>query len=138
MNILSLIPKTIKTATMVTLMSAFAVPALASDSAPQFGVQTNATRSIASSATEFRKGDFSKSITYSRHALKQGLKKSRKATAYSNLCAALGADGQFEDAKQACDKALKIAPQNAQAQVNRRAVTAHMTALAKNEAPATN
>ncbi len=121
MNILPL-TKTIKLAAISLALTAFAAPALAADGAPQFSVQSTATRSIASSATAFNKGDYSKSAAYSRHALEQGLKKSRRTIAYSNLCAALGAQGQYDKALDACDSALKASPQNWQAFSNRAAV----------------
>jgi len=121
MNILPT-TKAIKLAAVSLALTVLAAPALASDGAPQFSVQSTATRSIASAATAFEKGDFSKSAAYSRHALKQGLKKSRRTVAYSNLCAALGAQGQYDKARDACDSALKASPQNWQAFSNRAAV----------------
>ncbi len=115
-----------KLALLTALTAVFAGSALAGELdgsiAPQFGVASNATRSIGAAATAFEKGDYSKSITFSRYALKQGLKKSRKATAYSNLCAALGAQGSFGEALTACNSALEIAPQNWQAYENRATV----------------
>jgi len=121
MNTLPL-PKTIQFAALALTLTAFAAPALAADNAPQFSVEKTATRSIASGATAFNKGDYSKSAAYSRYALKQGLKKSRRTVAYSNLCAALGADGRYDEALEACDSALKVSPQNWQAFSNRAAV----------------
>ncbi len=121
MNILPL-PKTMKLAALTLAVAGMTTSALAADSAPQFSVAKTATRTIASGASAFQKGDFQKSIAFSRYALKQGLKKSRKAVAYSNLCAALGAEGRYDEAVDACDSALKIAPQNWQAFSNRAAV----------------
>ena len=106
------------------LTVAVAAPAIAGETvgvAPQFSVSSNATRSIGSAASAFEKGNFSKSVSFSRHALKQGLKKSRKTVAYSNLCAALGAQGEYGEAIEACDSAIKIAPTNWQAYSNRAA-----------------
>lgn len=87
----------------------------------QFNVSTNVSGIIGSAATAFERGDFAKSASFSRYALKQGLRKSKKAKAYSNLCAALGAQGQYESAVEACSSAIKIAPTNWQAYENRAA-----------------
>ncbi len=126
MNITSPLKTTMKLALLTSLTAVFAGSAmageLASSTAPQFGVVSNATGSIGAAATAFERGDYAKSITFSRYALKQGLKKSRKATTYSNLCAALGAQGNFGEALTACNSALEIAPQNWQAYENRATV----------------
>lgn len=118
--------KTLALGIFAGLTVAIAAPAVAGEAmdnvAPQFSVSSNATRSIGSAASAFNKGNFSKSVSFSRHALKQGLKKSRKTVAYSNLCAALGAQGEFGAALEACDSAIKIAPTNWEAYSNRAAV----------------
>lgn len=95
---------------------------MSAETTPQFSVKSNATRSIRSGASAFQNGDFAKSAVYSKRALKEGLSKSRKTTAYSNLCAALGAQGEYETALEACNSALEIAPQNWQALSNRASV----------------
>ncbi len=114
-----------KLAGLAMMAMAFSLPAFAgenvADTAPQFSVKSNATRAIGSAASAFEGGDFAKSATFSRYALKQGLKKSRKTVAYSNLCAALGAQGEYGAAIEACDSAIKIAPTNWQAYTNRAA-----------------
>ena len=122
MNFLPLGKSTIKTTIAAALFAAMASPALAADSSLQFTVESNATRSISSSASAFQKGDFRKSATFSKYALKQGLKKSRKAAAYSNLCAALGAQDEFESAKEACDRAIELNPKNWRALSNRAVI----------------
>lgn len=125
MNISSPLKTSLKLGALTVLMATFTSPAFASDSAasvaPAFSVSSNATRSIGSAASAFEKGNFTKSVSFSRHALKQGLKKSRKTVAYSNLCAALGAQGEYGEAIEACDSAIKIAPTNWQAYSNRAA-----------------
>ena len=101
---------------------AFCTNAVAGDTHPQFSVQSNATRAIRSSVNAFHAGKFDKSVAYSRYALKQGLKKSRRSVAYSNLCAAQGVQGHFDKAMEACNQALEVDPANWQALSNRAAV----------------
>jgi Flp pilus assembly protein TadD len=124
MNFLPLGKTTIKTTIAATVLAVMASPALAADANLQFSVDSNATRSISASATAFKKGDYRQSIAFSSNALKQGLKKTRKATAYSNLCAALGAEGELELAKKACDQAVEANPRNWQALSNRAVINA--------------
>lgn len=92
---------------------------------PQFSVQSSATRLIGSSARAFHKGKIDQSIVYSRMALKTGLSKSRKAIAFSNLCAAFGANGQLDEAMTACNAALDLRPSHAYALSNRGALLWH-------------
>lgn len=122
MNFLPLGKTTIKTALATALFAAMATPALANDTALQFTVESNATRSIGASATAFNKGEYAKSISFSSYALKQGLKRSRKAAAYSNLCAALGEQAEYELAKEACDRAIETNPKNWRALSNRAVI----------------
>ena len=118
--------KTLKTtlkATLATvLMTGLAGTALANDTQLQFSVESNATRSIRASATAFDKGQFKKSVSFSNYALKQGLKKSRKTAAYNNLCAALGAQAEYESAMEACNAALELKPENWRALSNRAVI----------------
>ncbi|PHR91341.1 MAG: hypothetical protein COA69_12585 [Robiginitomaculum sp.] len=125
MNALPPLQNLLKIAAFTALTATFTGMAFAADMAeatPQFSVQSNATRSIRSGASAFEQGNFAKSVVFSKRALKEGLKKSRKTVAYSNLCAGLGAQGAYDDAREACDSALKIAPQNWQAFSNRAVV----------------
>ena len=122
MTILPLTSKTIKTTLAIGLFAAMASPALAADTALQFSVEKNATRSISAAATAFQKGKYAKSINFSNHALKQGLKKSRKAAAYNNLCAAFGAQAEYDQALEACNEALSHNPENWRALSNRAVV----------------
>ncbi|PHR58678.1 MAG: hypothetical protein COA43_10505 [Robiginitomaculum sp.] len=125
MNIYAPLKTSLKSVAAIALTLGFASTAFAADHTSEFGVTSNATRSIRSAASAFAKGDFANSEAYSRRALKEGLKKSRKAVAYSNLCAALGAQGELEAAQEACASALKIAPKNEQALANQAALKAH-------------
>lgn len=110
---------TLKAALATIMLTGLTTTAMANEASLQFSVESNATRSIRSAATAFERGDFSKSASFSKYALKQGLKKSRKTAAFSNLCAALGAQGELEDAMEACNKALDLVPKNWHALSNR-------------------
>ncbi len=88
---------------------------------PQFTAQHSTKRVVNKGFSAYTKGDFSKSVAYSRYALQQGLKKSHKTIVYNNLCAALGTQGRYADAVEACDKALELTPANWQAYSNRAA-----------------
>jgi Flp pilus assembly protein TadD len=68
------------------------------------------------------KGDYSKAAAFNRDALHQGLKTSHMTVVYSNQCATLGAQGNYDAALEACDKALALTPTNWQAFSNRAAV----------------
>lgn len=92
------------------------------DTAPRFTVEQSGKRIVNKGADAYRKGDLSKAVAFNRNALHQGLKTRHKTIVYSNQCAALGAQGRYEDALEACDKALKLAPDNWQAFSNRAAV----------------
>ena len=90
-------------------------------SSPQFTAQQSTKRVVNKGFSAYTEGDFSKSVAYSRYALQQGLKKSHKTIVYNNLCAALGTQGRYDDAIEACDKALELTPTNWQAYSNRAA-----------------
>ncbi|NNC37056.1 MAG: hypothetical protein HKO02_06350 [Hyphomonadaceae bacterium] len=110
---------TLKTAIAAITLAGMTGTAMANDTQLQFSVESNATRSISSAATAFERGDYAKSVSFSKYALKQGLKKSRKTAALSNLCAALGVQAQYDDAMEACNKALELKPDNWRALSNR-------------------
>ncbi len=88
---------------------------------PQFTAQHSKKRVVNKGFSAYTKGDFSKSVAYSRYALQQGLKKSHQTIVYNNLCAALGMQDRYDDAVEACDKALELTPTNWQAYSNRAA-----------------
>ena len=77
----------------------------------------------------FKKGDFQRSAKMSEAAIKNKISKRRQAVAQSNLCAALGELGQFEDAANACDTALELRPGYATAEANKSALTIRLAAL---------
>ena len=92
------------------------------DASPRFTVEQSGKRIVNKGVAAYMKGDFSKAVAFNRNALHQGLKIGHKTVVYSNQCAALGVQGRYDDALEACDKALKLAPTNWQAFSNRAAV----------------
>lgn len=93
-----------------------------------FTAATAADPKIRTAASEFRRGDFTKSVAFSQAALNSKMKKSKQAVAQSNLCAAFGAMGKLELAKTACDAALAIRPNYAPAMTNRAALAVRVAA----------
>ncbi|PHR59247.1 MAG: hypothetical protein COA47_09805 [Robiginitomaculum sp.] len=115
-------PKLIKTIALGLSMSlagiAMAPMATAAGAEPTFALKSNSNGKIRAGANAFQKGDFSKAAFFQKAALKSGLSKSRKAAAYTNLCAAEGALGNLEAAKTACASALELRPDAWQAANN--------------------
>ncbi|WP_371396704.1 hypothetical protein [Fretibacter rubidus] len=95
-----------------------------------FTAATAADPKIRTAASEFKRGDFAKSIAFSKAALNSKMKKSKQAVAQSNLCAAYGAMGELDLAKAACDAALSIRPNYAPAMTNRAALAVRFAATA--------
>ena len=116
------IQATIKATLATLVLAGITTTAIAEEAKLEFSVESNATRSIRSAATAFEKGRYSESASFSQYALKQGLKKSRKTAAFSNLCAALGVQGEYEDAMEACNKALDLDADNWRALSNRAVI----------------
>jgi len=126
MNIspLSTLTKTVIATAVIAGVTSTATIAMASEAtagAPQFTAQQSKKRVVNKGFSAYTKGDYSKSAAYSRYALQQGLKKPHKAIVYNNLCAALGTQGRYADAIEACNTALELAPSNWQAWSNRAA-----------------
>jgi len=126
MNIspLSTLTKTVIATAFLTGVTSTVNIAMASDapaSSPQFTAQQSTKRVVNKGFSAYTKGDYSKSVAYSRYALQQGLKKSHQTVVYNNLCAALGTQGRYDAAIKACDTALELAPSNWQAYSNRAA-----------------
>lgn len=111
-----------------------AIKANVAHQAPEFFVASNATRAIQNAAKAFHRQKYDKSVAYSRYALRQGLKTSRRTIAYSNLCAALGAKGAYEKAIDACNLAIQTDPENWRAIYNRGVVYARTGAREKSNA----
>ncbi|MCF6221183.1 MAG: hypothetical protein L3J65_08735 [Robiginitomaculum sp.] len=102
--------------------TASAGEAASADAAPRFVVEQSRKRVVNNGVIAYMKGDYSKAAAFNRDALHQGLKTTHMAVVYSNQCAALGAQGLYGAALDACDKALKLTPANWQAFSNRAAV----------------
>jgi len=83
---------------------------MAADTTPAFVSQRTSNGTILAGIKAFEKGKFAKAAVYQRAAIKSGLSKSRRAAAYTNLCAAQGAAGELEAAMNACEAALAIKP----------------------------
>ncbi len=121
---LTALGKTLIAATFLAGLTGPANFATASEAAanrPQFTAQQSTKRVVNKGYRAYAEGNFSKSAAYSRYALQQGLKTSHKTIVYSNLCAALGIQGRYADAIEACNTALELAPGNWQAYSNRAA-----------------
>lgn len=111
-------------AAALSLLSPLAMPsAAAQDASPQFEVRKTTNTAVKFSVTAFNDGDYSKAARYSRMAITSGLSPNRRAVAYNNLCASLGAMSEAEDnlsaALDACDAALELRPSLSEALNNR-------------------
>ena len=112
----------IATATLLSAASAMAadqtVPAT-----DGFEVMTTTNGKVRAAVKAFNKGDFKRSVVFSKSALKSKMSDRRAAIAQSNLCAAYGELGELELASEACDTALDLRPGYAPAIANREALT---------------
>ena len=109
-----------------------ATGAMAADAPSQTYQVKNASGGvIGAGAKEFRKGNFEKSVVYSRAALGSSLSKKRAAIAQSNLCAAYAELGDFSQAREACTEALNLRPGYKPAVANKAALTIELAALQK-------
>lgn len=104
------------------------VSAIAADS-NGFTASTAADSKIRIAAMEFKRGDFAKSATFSKSALKGGMNRRKQAVAQSNLCAAYGAMGELERAGKACDAAIALRPGYAPATANKAALTVRLAQI---------
>ena len=121
-------PLTIKTITISAIAAGLALSAgsafagTPAQNAPQFAMTNTSTATIRASATAFKRGKYDDAVAFSRAAIKQGLKTSRRSAAYSNMCAALSASGDQIAALEACDEAVALNGENWQALSNRAVV----------------
>ena len=109
----------------VTLMSAASAMAADTTAPAQTGFETASTTNgnVRLSVKAFKKGNFERSVAFSKAALKSNMSNRRAAIAQSNLCAAYGEMGELELAAEACDKALELRPDYQPAVANREALT---------------
>ncbi len=105
-----------------------AVSAFAADvtqpTAASFVVTSAADGRIRAGVSAFNKGDFERSISFSRAALKTPLSSKRAAIVHSNLCAAYAGAGDLEKASEACATALEMRPGYDAAETNQAALIA--------------
>ena len=117
--------------TLTAAVLAFpAASAMAADAAPQttatFVAKSAADGQIRAGAKAFKQGQFERSITYSRAALKSSLSSKRAAIAHSNLCAAYASIGEMDKASTACASALELRPGYEPALTNKAALTVRL------------
>lgn len=89
---------------------------------PAFAVQSIAGSHMRLGYNAYQAGDYEKAARFTTKGTVKGIKKSRRAIAYSNLCAALGQQGVLDAAREACASALEMAPNNWRAMNNRGVV----------------
>ena len=97
--------------------------AFANDAASGLTVKSTSNAYVKMSVKAFNAGEFQSAADYSKRALKDGMSKSRRAIAYSNLCAAEAALGNDEAAAEACASALELRPGYELAEANQSALT---------------
>ncbi len=116
-----------KSLVTVTALAALGTGMSASASAQDAGamadyaVRSTSDVNIKMGVKAFKAGEFDRAVAFNQKAIKSGLSKSRKAIAYSNLCAALAAQGDRAAAVAACDSALALRPELKEAAQNRAA-----------------
>jgi len=107
----------------LAFIGVLATPAAHAEAAtPAFAVQSTAGSHMRLGYNAYQAGDFEKAAKFTIKGTKKGIKKSRRAIAYSNLCAALGQQGALDAAREACASALEMAPNNWRAMNNRGVV----------------
>jgi len=89
---------------------------------PAFAVQSTAGSYMRLGYNAYQAGDYKKAAKFTTKGTVKGIKKSRRAIAYSNLCAALGQQGTLDAARKACASALELSPTNWRALNNRGVV----------------
>lgn len=125
--------KSVITKSLITLSALAALTAGVSASAyaqgsaapAEYAVRKSSDVNVKMGVKAFKAGDYARAVSYNRKAIKSGLSKRRKAIAYSNLCAALGAQGDYAGAIAACDTALTLRGDLKEAAQNRAAATGH-------------
>ncbi len=111
------------TLTLMSAGSAMAADVTTPAQSQGFEVATTTNGAVRLAVSEFKKGDYERSVAFSKMALKSSMSKRRAAIAQSNLCAAYGELGMMELAAEACDKALELRPGYEPAVTNRDALT---------------
>jgi len=120
--------KTLLTLAAVSMMAPAMVPSMAqagdtTTNAPHMAVKTTSNAYVKLGVKAYKNGEFDRSIAFHKRALNDGLSKSRRAIAQSNLCASYAAIGDMEAATEACDAALELKPGYELAVANKSALT---------------
>lgn len=108
-------------ATLAATLILPAASAMAADST--FAAKSASDSNIRASAKAFNKGDYAKSVAFSKAALRATSSKKRQAIAHTNLCAAYAELGHMDMAKANCDAALELRPGYNLAESNKAALT---------------
>ncbi len=95
--------------------------AVAETTAPSFAVQNAANTYTRLGFKSYERGNYEKAANYATKGAAKGFKKSRRAIAYTILCASLGQQNALDEALAACDAAIELSATNWQA-VNNRGV----------------
>lgn len=101
-------------------------PAFAKTATPSFAIQSTSDTYTRLGYKAYQKGNYEKAGHYATKASAKGNQKSRRAIAYTLLCASLGQQNAFEAALEACDSAIELSPSNWRA-VNNRGVVNYLT-----------
>ena len=115
---MTILSKSLITRGVVSILGAAALSAGLAQSAiaqtvtdaPQYSVRKTSNVMVKMGVSAFNSGEYTRAADYSQKALKSGLSPARRAIAYNNLCAALGAQGDYAGAVEACDSALSLRP----------------------------
>ena len=91
-----------------------------------FVVQKTTDGRIKLGVKAFNKGDFEKTIRFTRSALNTSLSPKKAAIAHSNLCAAYAKLEMLDKAQQACAAALELRPDYEPAQTNKASLTTRL------------
>lgn len=101
-----------------------AASAMAADAPTNgFVVKSTTDGRIKLGVKAFKKGDFERSASYNRQAIKASLSRKKTAIAQSNLCAAYAKLDLMDEAQTACTAALELRPDYAPALANKAALT---------------
>ncbi len=113
-------------AVMTALTLSVALPAasaMAAEMTDGFSVTSTTDGKIRAGVSAFKKGDYSKSVSFHRAALKSSLSARKAGIAQSNLCAAYAKLEMMDKAQAACFAALELRPGYAPAKANKAALT---------------
>jgi len=106
------------------------LPAASAMAADGNYVASSASSPVIRAASQaFNRGDYKESAALSRAALQSSLSKRKTAIAQSNLCAAYAKLEMFDEASEACEKALELHPGYEPAEKNQAQLTIRLASL---------